>query len=93
MSGGSSPYLAVPQRPSGHKMCPMDKQQLHCQLVISTDPNGQIHLGGPVIANTVAAYGLLECAKDILRAHAAQQAQAVVPPPPGLNGQRLRITE
>jgi hypothetical protein len=40
--------------------------------------DGQLHVHGP-IANTILCYGLLEAARDIVHAHAAQAARDAQP--------------
>jgi len=45
------------------------------------DEKGRVAVSGP-IDNTVLCYGLLEVAKDSLRAHAAERAQKIQTPHP-----------
>ena len=63
------------------------------QLLISIDHAGRLQVSGP-LDDVLTCYGLLGMAGDAIRARTAKiQQTPVVAPPPGVNGQRLRITE
>ena len=52
------------------------------QLAITMDDAGQINVNGP-IENRVLCYGLLEMAKDAIKAHAEQSKKLIAEVPPG----------
>jgi len=53
------------------------------ELKISADDAGGVHIEGS-IGNKIFAYGLLEVAKDMIRAHNDKPAQMVQPASPSI---------
>jgi hypothetical protein len=51
------------------------------QMIITLNDDGRINLQGP-INNKIAAYGLLELAKDAIKEYHEQQARRVQPATP-----------
>ncbi len=61
-------------QPNGNHAPPISQVEPRAQLVISLLPDGTVQVAGP-LAEPLACYGLLEAAKDSLRAYWATQAK------------------